>query len=894
MKKKLARLLSVAISAAMLLSSIGATEVFAVEQVVQESQINTLSEINFTKQGGAIETAYAEWTPVEGTKLYEVQYRKSGETEWSKPIDTELIRQYPTYWRADALGLPAELDGTDYDLKVTAYDANKTVIATGEATKLSVRNADRQGFCFSPDSKYGKYGVGAYKLDGTLKDNAQVIYVTAGNAKTVTAQMYVEKNKPAQTVTGLQAILDSKQKGNDTNPLDIRILGLIEKDDLDYISSKAEGLQIKGKNSYAEMNVTIEGVGEDATVRGFGFLIRNAGSVEFKNFAIMLCLDDSLSFDTDNCNGWVHNMDFFYGSTGGDSDQAKGDGTIDVKGDSQYITFSYNHMWDNGKTSLCGMTSESGPNYITYHHNWFDHSDSRHPRIRTMSVHVMNNYYDGNAKYGVGLAKNSSAFVENNVFRNCKHPILSSKQGSDIMENADTGVPDFSAKGTFSGENGGVCKAYNNQVTGSDADKFNGGVEPVYYDAADTKTNGKSTQFDAYLAKTRDEEVPSSVKALVGGTSYDNAGLAVSKLCAPNPEPVETVQATVTKWAGRINNGDFKDDPNKYQISNDDSSYLVDAVLKAATAAYKSTLVSVGGGGTPRQDTPVTPTPTPTEKTTETTTQKPDDTTKPGETTTKRPTETTTETTTIQQAGEGKYDFGNVAFVKYEDRTAFGSGAGDSATINGMKIFYPASAVEKTYMDATDGASLSARIKFNAVPTLPEKESEMVNVIKIKVTKGETIKVYANASSNGKAPKVNFAANKKAGSVSTLADGEKEVLSSVAAGSSTKSVTPVQFKATVSGDIYIYLSENNGFIWKLQVLDAAGDDSSGTGTVSKGDGDVDGDGVLTVNDAMLIYDYAVNGSNSAVDEITIKNALGDVEVTKALAKEILNKVLSSK
>ena len=49
---------------------------------------------------------------------------------------------------------------------------------------------------------------------------------------------------------------------------------------------------------------------------------------------------------------------------------------------------------------LCGMKSESGPNYITYHHNWFDHSDSRHARVRTMSVHMYNNYYDGNAKYG--------------------------------------------------------------------------------------------------------------------------------------------------------------------------------------------------------------------------------------------------------------------------------------------------------------------------------------------------------------------------------------------------------------------------------------------------------------------------------------------------------------
>lgn len=85
-----------------------------------------------------------------------------------------------------------------------------------------------------------------------------------------------------------------------------------------------------------------------------------------------------------------------------DADQAKGDGTTDIKDDSQYITVAYNHYFDSGKSSLCGMKSEAGPNYIDYHHNWFDHSDSRHPRVRTMSVHVWNNYYDGCAKYGVG------------------------------------------------------------------------------------------------------------------------------------------------------------------------------------------------------------------------------------------------------------------------------------------------------------------------------------------------------------------------------------------------------------------------------------------------------------------------------------------------------------
>ncbi len=63
-------------------------------------------------------------------------------------------------------------------------------------------------------------------------------------------------------------------------------------------------------------------------------------SVEFRNFAIMRCLDDAMSLDTDNSHVWIHNMDLFYGKKGGAADQAKGDGTVDIKGDSQVYNCS--------------------------------------------------------------------------------------------------------------------------------------------------------------------------------------------------------------------------------------------------------------------------------------------------------------------------------------------------------------------------------------------------------------------------------------------------------------------------------------------------------------------------------------------------------------------------
>lgn len=519
--------------------------------------------VTFTESAGYEEGAYAEFAPVAGADGYKAYVSKDG-TNYTA-IDNELIRQYANYWRVDTVGLTP---GTYY-LKVEALTGS-SVIATSTTGALTVTSYDRSGFAFSSASRLGS-GSGAYNNDGSLKAGAQVVYVTAETAKTCKATVN------GTEVTGIQAILDAKQKANTSNDiLCIRIIGCVKAGDVDKFSSSSEGIQVKGKDKYTPMNITIEGIGEDATVSGFGFLVRNAGNVEFRNFAIMNFMDDAISLDTANTNIWVHDMDFFYGSTGGDADQAKGDGTVDMKGDSQYITVSYNHFWDSGKASLCGMKSETGENFITYHHNWFDHSDSRHPRIRTMSVHVYNNYYDGNSKYGVGAAQQSQAFVEANYFNNCKYPMLSSMQGSDVSGgNA----------GTFSGEDGGIIKAYNNVVVGA--------LGLVYANSDKGTVPANATEFDAYLASERAEKVPATVVAKQGGKTYNNfdttvdLGVAASAIDAP-----ENVPAVVSAKAGRLGGGDFKWD---LSADSEDTNYDVIAALKTAITGYSSSVVSIGG-----------------------------------------------------------------------------------------------------------------------------------------------------------------------------------------------------------------------------------------------------------------------------------------------------------
>jgi pectate lyase len=473
------------------------------------------------------------------------------------------VRSYGETYRADMVGLKAG----SYDMKVVPVSKGKEIEANAnEATAMTVQNYDRSGF-----AHLNNKGVGAYDDNGALKSDARVIYVTAQTAKTVTCDVKTgSKATNVTTCTGLQSIIDAYQKGYETRPLDVRFIGLVEKDDLDAISSSSEGLQIKGKNAYSNLYITLEGIGDDATLRGFGLLVRNAANVELRNFAIMRCMDDCVSLDTDNKFIWVHHLDFFYGQKGSDADQAKGDGTTDIKDDSQYITVAYNHYFDSGKSSLCGMKSESGPNYIDYHHNWFDHSDSRHPRVRTMSVHVWNNYYDGCAKYGVGATTGSSVFVERNYFRATKDPMLISQQGTDAKGN-----------GTFSGETGGMIKSYGNVY----ADK---GASSNY---TPITQNESATSFDCYEVASRDEQVPGSVKTLVGGTTYNNFDTNSSLMYTYNPDTATQVPAVVTGWtgAGRLGKGDFK----WTFTSSDDSSYAINAALSEAIDKYQSKMVGI-------------------------------------------------------------------------------------------------------------------------------------------------------------------------------------------------------------------------------------------------------------------------------------------------------------
>lgn len=510
--------------------------------------------VTITESSGWLESAFVEWLPEDGVDSYNVYYTGGGLTD--QIIDTQLIRSYGSYYRADVLGLSTG----NYTLKVVPVIANIEGPAA-VSNSVTVTAHDRNGFAHS-----NGHVPGAYNLDGTLKANAVVIYITENSKNTISLNVIGATTNPC---VGLQTILDGFKKGDDDRPLAVRLIGNIT--DLDYMLNGDVVIENENNNNGS---ITFEGVGNDALVNGWGLRIKRGTNIEVRNLGFMLTNGnegDNIGLQQDNEYVWVHNCDLFYGASGGDADQAKGDGALDCKR-STYVTMSYNHFWDTGKSNLLGLSENTTTElYITYHHNWYDHSDSRHPRVRFYSAHVYNNYFDGNAKYGSGSTEGSSLFLEGNFFRNCKYPMLTSQQGTDIFNGSN---------GTFSGEDGGVIKAFNNDMSGE--------TRFVAYDAVNYPT-----QFDAYVATTRDENIESNISSFQGGNTYNNfdtdPSLYISSLTVDSPIVAKN---NVIQYSGRLSGGDIN---WTFDAPDDDTSYAINTGLLGLLTSYTSNLVSIQG-----------------------------------------------------------------------------------------------------------------------------------------------------------------------------------------------------------------------------------------------------------------------------------------------------------
>jgi hypothetical protein len=166
-------------------------------------------------------------------------------------------------------------------------------------------------------------------------------------------------------------------------------------------------------------------------------------------------------------------------------------------------------------------------------------------------------------------------FVENNYFLKTKKPILSSNQGTDAM-----------GSGTFSGEDGGMVKAFGNY--------FDTTCKNFRYFTQ--KNPSATTGYDAYETATRDEQVPASEVTKAGGNSYNNFDTNSSQIYSYTPDAAGDVPSKVMGYygAGRLNHGDFSYSfPDN--VGDDDLDSAYDSTLGGQIDNYKPALVGIFG-----------------------------------------------------------------------------------------------------------------------------------------------------------------------------------------------------------------------------------------------------------------------------------------------------------
>ena len=404
------------------------------------------SGVKIESKGGWNEMLYLVVSGISRSDVSAVAYSGASEGALSGEDLAYLVRDTEQGVRVDIPGLKA---GT-YTVTLTTSKGDVT------ASAIVVTAQDRSGYAHFNYTE----GVGAYTDEGELKPGAKVLYVTDENKDTVSVT-----SKDGTTVTGIGNILNSagqdtgngttsngstvvntnsgiiKKLAEDGTPLVIRIVGNVTAPYglTAYNTTDFGGL--KGDNGFmARMksgkDITIEGIGSDACINGWGlhFICEESApefgkSFEVRNLAFRNVPEDAIGMEgvqvkdvvtasVERC--WIHHNEFYVPNIEkpAESDKKQGDGACDFKR-GQYFTNSYNYYEGYHKTNLVGANDSNLQYNISFHNNYWKDCAARGPMARNANIHIYNNIYEHQTDVGQDSRANSYFFSEYNLFENC-------------------------------------------------------------------------------------------------------------------------------------------------------------------------------------------------------------------------------------------------------------------------------------------------------------------------------------------------------------------------------------------------------------------------------------------------------------------------------------------
>ncbi|KAA6345069.1 Pectate trisaccharide-lyase [termite gut metagenome] len=259
-------------------------------------------------------------------------------------------------------------------------------------------------------------------------------YATAGTSTTGGENATATNIHHFNNGVAFRTWLAAREKAKSTVPAIVWLSGTFNKEDGRASSSPWFDVKRTG-------NISFIGV-DGFTMKNVGFFLKEATNIIIRNIYIEMPKADNgadgISMQ-DSKNVWVDHCTFKSVNQTHDYE----DGSCDITHGSYNVTLSWSHFINTQKTCLIGHSdSQSADVQITatLHHNFFDLSSSRHPRVRYGKVHVYNNYFNKVSTYGVGSAYGAMVLVENNYFEGvhlptdiCTYP--AKKSGSSYVSN---------------------------------------------------------------------------------------------------------------------------------------------------------------------------------------------------------------------------------------------------------------------------------------------------------------------------------------------------------------------------------------------------------------------------------------------------------------------------
>jgi pectate lyase len=328
----------------------------------------------------------------------------------------------------------------------------------------------------------------------------------------------------------------------------------------------SQALSTVGSNSYGNsmLDIADQGditfIGEGNVTFLFGINVKRSYNVIIRNISFHSYGDDGVNVgNPESHHIWIDHCTFGHPTTYPASADTP-DGTAEVKDGASYITISWCKFQNHHKTCLLGHSDnpsqvaiDRGRLKVTYFANYFYATNSRHPRTRVGTVHVLNNMYEdvgrgreGGFGYGVGASNESQVWTEGNFFLDTRWPL-----------SADRSTADFATVyGPLLSQNSNIA-CFGLKSVNNDYDDSGLTATIVGQVKADMiNPSGKSVKFDEFLGSSftynpvndynysTDLMTPATVRVLVpqnAGADKTNWGVSCATV------PLDLVEFSVKK-----------------------------------------------------------------------------------------------------------------------------------------------------------------------------------------------------------------------------------------------------------------------------------------------------------------------------------------------------------